>query len=294
MEIKWGAAVQKETKPSSVAAIGRLIGAVAMMLALASCVTSFEQGWNAAQQGNYDEAYEWWLPSARAGDALSQHYIARIWEKGYGSRPVNLEQAKYWYSQAANQGSVASMISLGELYEKQGDTDSAFAYFYEAARWGDLRARASLRRLNAPVPEPDLMRRMEYEQAVREARSAEALIGLAESIGCYVGGGTCGSSTSTAASASTASRQSIPTQVVSGPRSCRAATDCPNFMTYRCVKAPLQFEGVCLRNVNEFGNQQFQTPRASDYNISIQPECRFSTQCPVGFRCDPELKACVR
>lgn len=279
-------------------ASGKWLGIAVTVLTLAACATTFDQGINAYNRGNYDEAYNLWLPYARAGDAGAQHNLGLIWENGYGFRQPNARLAKFWFSKAANQGSVMSMIALGKIYESEEDLENAFAYYYQAARWGDRDGIAGLRRLKAPIPDADLQRRAQLEQAVIDAQKAEALAGLAGAIGgaigCSMAGGGCGGSVPPTTPTQYRSQQVVPTKVLNGPSSCRSNYDCPNSTSYRCVKAPLQFEGVCLKLVNEYGTQQFQVPSSSNIGMSNRPQCNFTTDCPIGFRCDTKLKACVK
>lgn len=64
----------------------------------------------------------------------------------------------------------------------------------------------------------------------------------------------------------------------------------------RCVKAPLQSSGTCMRNVDEHGIRQFTPPRTNSIgpNMNVRGQCDFNTDCPIGFRCDQRLKACVK
>lgn len=64
----------------------------------------------------------------------------------------------------------------------------------------------------------------------------------------------------------------------------------------RCVKAPYKSEGVCMKVVDDSGIRQFQPPRSDSVgpNMDVDGQCRFNTDCPIGFRCDRDLKACVK
>ena len=62
-----------------------------------------------------------------------------------------------------------------------------------------------------------------------------------------------------------------------------------------CVKAPYKTRGTCMTSVNEFGRKTYQRPRTdSIYSGSSQGSCSFSTDCPIGFKCDRRLKACIK
>ena len=63
----------------------------------------------------------------------------------------------------------------------------------------------------------------------------------------------------------------------------------------QCVKAPYKMRGQCMKTVNEYGVKTYQRPRTgSVYSGDSQGQCRFNTDCPIGFKCDRSLKACVR
>jgi len=52
-----------------------------------------------------------------------------------------------------------------------------------------------------------------------------------------------------------------------------------------CVKKPFSSNGVCIKEVDEYGVQQYNSPRLE----SIMPRmnndgCDFDTDCPIGFR----------
>ena len=62
-----------------------------------------------------------------------------------------------------------------------------------------------------------------------------------------------------------------------------------------CVKAPYKMRGQCMKAVNEYGVKTYQRPRTgSIYSGDSQGQCRFNTDCPIGFKCDRSLKACVK
>ena len=64
----------------------------------------------------------------------------------------------------------------------------------------------------------------------------------------------------------------------------------------KCVKAPLSTTGTCLKNVDSFGMQKYELPDLDSVgpNMDMDGQCRFDTDCPIGFSCDSILKACVK
>lgn len=62
-----------------------------------------------------------------------------------------------------------------------------------------------------------------------------------------------------------------------------------------CVKAPFKIRGECMKSVNEYGVQTYKRPRTSSvYAGDSEGQCRFNTDCPIGFKCERRLKACIK
>ena len=63
-----------------------------------------------------------------------------------------------------------------------------------------------------------------------------------------------------------------------------------------CVKDLYSSSGVCMTNINEYGTQTFDAPKASSIKIrtSKDAECLFNTDCPIGFDCNRSAKVCVK
>ncbi|MBL1258983.1 MAG: hypothetical protein COB33_000445 [Thiotrichaceae bacterium] len=70
--------------------------------------------------------------------------------------------------------------------------------------------------------------------------------------------------------------------------SCRAG--------YSCVKAPSKSRGVCMKPVDEYGTRKYKQPDEGSIgpNFDLDGQCGFNTDCPIGFRCDRRLKACIK
>ena len=75
---------------------------------------------------------------------------------------------------------------------------------------------------------------------------------------------------------------------------CSSDFDCD--MGASCVKKPYHSDGVCMKNVNEFGTQQYNMPSTDSIgpNMDTDGQCTFSTDCPIGFKCDSNYKVCVK
>jgi len=65
---------------------------------------------------------------------------------------------------------------------------------------------------------------------------------------------------------------------------------------YSCVKKPFQSEGLCMKNVDENGIQQYNMPSSNSIgpNMDTDGQCNFDTDCPIGFRCNSEYKVCIK
>ena len=63
-----------------------------------------------------------------------------------------------------------------------------------------------------------------------------------------------------------------------------------------CVKEVFSSEGVCMKNVNEYATPQYNMPSTNSIGVNMNSdgECSFSTDCPIGFRCDSTYKVCVK
>jgi hypothetical protein len=76
--------------------------------------------------------------------------------------------------------------------------------------------------------------------------------------------------------------------------SCSSDFDCG--IGNKCVKAPLQSTGRCMKAVNEFGLPTYDMPRTDSVgpNMNISGDCDFDTDCPIGFHCDRRYKTCIK
>ena len=61
-----------------------------------------------------------------------------------------------------------------------------------------------------------------------------------------------------------------------------------------CVKGMFESEGDCMKSVDEFGIQQYNTPSTQNLSPKLSGSCNFNSDCPIGFRCDSYYKECVR
>jgi hypothetical protein len=82
--------------------------------------------------------------------------------------------------------------------------------------------------------------------------------------------------------------------VATASDSCDSDFDCGIGRT--CVKRNYSFQGTCMRSVNRYGIQQFDTPRSDSVGPKLPnaSDCKVDTECPIGFRCDWRSGVCFR
>lgn len=62
----------------------------------------------------------------------------------------------------------------------------------------------------------------------------------------------------------------------------------------RCVKPPMKSKGVCLKAVDSYGLPTLDGPSMESIYPRTDLGCISSAECPVGFRCNSQLKVCTR
>ena len=66
-------------------------------------------------EGNYNEAFKWFLKSADQGDVISQKYLGLMYYEGNGISQ-DYEQAYTWFMKSAKQGNYLSQYWIAEMY----------------------------------------------------------------------------------------------------------------------------------------------------------------------------------
>lgn len=97
----------------------RLAAVLAVLLLVAPTPAgseTFEEGLVAMRAGEPERARDIWMPLAAVGDAAAQYSLAKLYEKGDGAVPQDLEQAIKWYRMAADQGMPAAQNNLALMY----------------------------------------------------------------------------------------------------------------------------------------------------------------------------------
>ena len=94
---------------------------------------TLKEGVEAAQRGDYAEAYWLWRPLADAGMARAQHQIGWLYANGNGLR-VNLEAAIQWWTRAARSGHADAAFAIGMAY-LNGEPGELAQDFAKASEW---------------------------------------------------------------------------------------------------------------------------------------------------------------
>jgi len=81
----------------------------------------FMEGWIALEKGEYTKALKLLRKPANQGDAQSQFFLGKMYDKGYGVTE-NDRTAIKWYRKAAEQGQVDAVNRLKEM---NGSTESS-------------------------------------------------------------------------------------------------------------------------------------------------------------------------
>lgn len=280
--------------------INRHIAVIICLLLLTGCAThNIKQGADAYARGDFDEAAKHWIPHAKEGNAYAQYNVGILWEQGLGRTPLNTNEASNWYFLSAKQGYIPAMVRLANLQRSGGHEEAAQSWLVLAARWGDSSASTALRTWGKEVPPADLLAQQQYNKAVADQQVSDA---LALTLSYFLIGFT---SYNQAYSA-----RPLPYQAYSPP----AQTYKPPVQTYQtvtqidsgctsdfscgsghiCVKAPFKSSGACMKTVDAFNLPVYNSPRPGSININTHGQCQFNTDCPIGFKCDDNYKACVK
>lgn len=108
-------------------------------IALFICATTpviandYNEGFLAAESGNYDTAMSKWGPLASDGHAIAQFNIALMYHGGLGV-PTNEAEAVKWYKKSANNGYHVAQEFLAAAYEEGWfglQRDQKLAKFWE-------------------------------------------------------------------------------------------------------------------------------------------------------------------
>ena len=110
-------------------------------------VASHQDGLRAVEDGDYAKAFELWTEAAEAGDAVAQHNLAVLYQKGLGSER-SYAKARHWFKAAAAQQYGPSFLALGLIYSRgegvERDLVKSFDFVKQAADSGVAEAELQL------------------------------------------------------------------------------------------------------------------------------------------------------
>ena len=110
-------------------------------------ISLYQQGEKAYQAKNYEEALEYLIPAANAGDPDAQFRLGYMYSIGEGVEPSD-EEAVKWYQLAADQGISVAQNNLGSKYYKGEGVgksyEEAFKWYKKAADQGYAKAQCNL------------------------------------------------------------------------------------------------------------------------------------------------------
>lgn len=86
-------------------------------LAAPGMANEYNEGFLAAESGNYGTAISKWGPLASSGHAIAQFNIALMYHGGLGV-PANEAEAVKWYKMSAENGYYAAQEFLSAAYEE--------------------------------------------------------------------------------------------------------------------------------------------------------------------------------
>ena len=76
-------------------------------------------------------------------------------------------------------------------------------------------------------------------------------------------------------------------------KSCSSDFSCG--IGYTCVKDSYKTRGTCMESVNKYGSRVYNMPSTSSVGPNMSSgDCKFNTDCPIGFKCDRRAKVCVK
>ncbi len=80
-------------------------------------MSSYQEGMDAYERGDYDTALREFRPLAERGHPLAQANLGLLYAEGQGV-PQDDQEAVRWYRLAAEQGDASAQFKLGVMYDK--------------------------------------------------------------------------------------------------------------------------------------------------------------------------------
>jgi TPR repeat protein len=138
-----------------------------LMAANPAFASSVDDGFEAAQRGDFETAFQIWEPLAKEGNVTAQTLLGVMYYKGEGVTQDYKEAVK-WYRKAAEQGYSNAQNNLAGMYfEGQGvPQDNVMAYFW----WNLAAAEGNARSIKFRDRVKEMMTPSEIEEAQRLSR----------------------------------------------------------------------------------------------------------------------------
>ena len=161
----------------------RLIMGLALSVGVAAdAAADFDAGWQAYQSGDHETAARAWAEAGEEGDSRAQFNVGVLYDRGLGVARDPL-RAKDWWRRAAGQGHEAARHNLALLLiEEGGDAglQEAVGWLEQAAQQGFVRSLYTLGKLyeSGLGVEPDAGRAFELIRGAAEAGFVKAQYSL--------------------------------------------------------------------------------------------------------------------
>ena len=108
---------------------------------------TLRQGWSAYKTGDYEGAFELWMPLAEEGNSSAQVSIGLMYNQGNGVEEDENEAAK-WYALASEQGYAPAKWRLAMLYYHGSGLEQNYKkaadLYLSAAKQGDVYSQKAL------------------------------------------------------------------------------------------------------------------------------------------------------
>ncbi|MCZ6802698.1 MAG: tetratricopeptide repeat protein [Proteobacteria bacterium] len=93
--------------------------------------------------GDYETAFNLWMPLADSGDADAQNYLGILYYLGFGTQK-DYKKALAWYERAAKAGHADAQRNYGDMINFgrgiQKDNYKAYKWYYAASQQGNEKA----------------------------------------------------------------------------------------------------------------------------------------------------------
>ena len=97
----------------------------------------------AFEKGDYETAFNLWLPLAENGDSNAQNYLGIIYSLGLG-KERNIKKSLEWYERAAKAGHADAQRNYGDMINygrgTRKDNYQAYKWYFAASQQGNKKA----------------------------------------------------------------------------------------------------------------------------------------------------------